>query len=517
MITTEVREKIDKGSKILADAVGATLGPSGRNVLLYRNGSIPHITKDGVTVAQDVHSEDPIEDMVIDILRGAAASTAKDAGDGTTTSTIIAREIVARVFDLMAKRENLNLIELKREMDIETERIAKAIRGMEMKEEELHHICMISSNGDKGMADMVSAVTAQIGASGIVNVGPSFSHKDSWEVVEGLQVDRGWTDRRFLNNPERNMISYHNPLFLLSKDGIDKPATILPALNFAMANRRPLIIISYSVEGIAREAVVMNHINNRNKEFGFAYIESPVTGQWKDDLMDDLGIALGCFPISRTGGTLGEDASADYLGNVLIGSAERVDMYKSHTVIIGPHGVEGKEEHIAELTLQLENTTDPQDIRHLESRLAKLKGNVAQILVGGNSEAEIKERLDRYDDTIHAARAALKDGIVAGGGIALLDAAVSGPEEKTDGAEIVRMACMQPAYCILKNAGKDDIFDQLKTGRPNEWYGYDARNFRLGDMREMGILDPSLVVKAALRNAVSIAGTLITTACIIKK
>jgi chaperonin GroEL len=505
------RERMLAGVNILADAVKVTLGPKGRNVVLDKSFGAPRITKDGVTVAKEIELEDKFENMGAQMLREVASKTNDIAGDGTTTATVLAQSIVQEGHKAVAA--GMNPMDLKRGIDLA---VAEVVAHLQKKatpiktSEEVAQVGTISANGEEEIGKMIAEAMQKVGNEGVITVEEAKTAETELEVVEGMQFDRGYLSPYFVTNPEKMVADLEDPYILLHEKKLSNLQAMLPVLESVVQSSRPLLIIAEDVEGEALATLVVNKLRGGLK---IAAVKAPGFGDRRKAMLEDIAVLTGGSVISEDLGIKLENVTLDMLG-----TAKKVSITKENTTIVDGAGskddISGR---VGQIKGQIEETTSDYDREKLQERLAKLAGGVAVIRVGGATEVEVKEKKDRVDDALNATRAAVEEGIVAGGGTALLRASnalsVKGanPDQEA-GISIVRRALQSPARQIASNAGAEasivagKIFDQK-----SDTYGYNAQSGEYGDMIKMGIVDPVKVVRTALQDAASVAGLLITT------
>ena len=513
---TDARTKMLRGVDMLADAVKVTLGPKGRNVILEKSFGAPRISKDGVTVAKEIELADRFENMGAQMLREVASKTSDEAGDGTTTATVLAQAIVRE--GAKAVTAGMNPMDLKRGIDqavgVVIEEIKKHSRAVST-EAEVAQVGTISANGDTSIGEMISEAMQKVGKEGVITVEEAKGLQTELEVVEGMQFDRGYLSPYFITNAEKMSVELEEPIILLHEKKLSGLQPLLPVLEQIVQAGRPLLIIAEDVEGEALATLVVNKLRGGLK---VAAVKAPGFGDRRKAMLEDIAILTGGQVISEDLGIKLEHVTMDMLGK-----AKRVLISKEETTIVDGAGdkkaIEGR---CTQIRSQIEDTTSDYDREKLQERLAKLAGGVAVIKVGGSTEVEVKEKKDRVDDALHATRAAVEEGVVPGGGVTLLYAAkvLDGLTPVNDdqrvGIDIVRRALATPAKQIVVNAGGDGSIVIGKLLDKAKWeYGYDAQNGKYVDMYEAGIIDPTKVVRTALQDAASVAGLLITTEAMI--
>ena len=508
----DARERIMKGVDILADAVKVTLGPKGRNVVLDKSFGAPRITKDGVTVAKEIELKDKFENMGAQMVREVASKTNDIAGDGTTTATVLAQAIVREGMKSVAA--GMNPMDLKRGIDLATTKVvadlqkrSKNVKGSE----EIAQVGIISANGDREVGEKIAEAMEKVGKEGVITVEEAKGLEFELDVVEGMQFDRGYLSPYFVTNPERMNVELDNPYILIHEKKLSNLQAMLPILESVVQSGRPLLIIAEDIEGEALATLVVNKLRGGLK---VAAVKAPGFGDRRKAMLEDIAILTQGEMISEDLGIKLENVTVGMLGE-----AKRVTIDKDNTVIVDGAGdkkaIKGRVEAIRQ---QIENTSSDYDKEKLQERLAKLAGGVAVIKVGGASEIEVKERKDRVDDALHATRAAVEEGIVPGGGVALLyaTAALKGLEgendDQTRGIDIVRKALYSPVRQIAQNAGHDGAVVSGKLlDAKNDKLGFNAQTDTYEDLVKAGVIDPTKVVRAALQDAASVAGLLITT------
>jgi chaperonin GroEL len=508
----DARERMLRGVDVLANAVKVTLGPKGRNVVLDKSFGAPRITKDGVTVAKEIELADKFENMGAQMLREVASKTSDLAGDGTTTATVLAQAIVREGVKSVAA--GLNPMDLKRGIDLAVEAVVEDVKKRSKKvstNAEIAQVGTIAANGETDIGQKIAEAMQKVGNEGVITVEEAKGLETELDIVEGMQFDRGYLSPYFITNAEKMVCELENPYILLHEKKLTNLQPLLPILEAVVKSGQPLLIVSEDIEGEALATLVVNKLRGGLK---VAAVKAPGFGDRRKAMLEDIAILTGGQLISEDLGIKLENVTLDMLGK-----AKRVRIEKENTVIIDGAGkkkdIEGR---IGQIKAQIEETTSDYDKEKLQERLAKLAGGVAIIRVGGNTEVEVKERKDRVDDAMHATRAAVEEGIVPGGGVALLQATKvlaklkSENEDQRVGIDIVRRALQAPARLIAENAGTDGsivIGKILESNNVN--YGFDAQSGTYVDMVKAGIIDPAKVVRCALQDAASVAGLLITT------
>ncbi len=508
----DARERILKGVDILADAVKVTLGPKGRNVVLEKSFGAPRITKDGVTVAKEIELKDKFENMGAQMLREVASKTNDIAGDGTTTATVLAQAIVREGMKSVAA--GMNPMDLKRGIDLA---VAKVVEDLKSRSKdvtgtaEIAQVGVISANGDKEVGEKIAEAMEKVGKEGVITVEEAKGLEFELDVVEGMQFDRGYLSPYFITNAEKMTVELDNPYILIHEKKLSNLQAMLPILEAVVQSGRPLLIIAEDIEGEALATLVVNKLRGGLK---IAAVKAPGFGDRRKAMLQDIAILTKGEMISEDLGIKLETVTLDMLGQ-----AKRVSIDKDNTTIVDGAGdadtIKGRVEQIR---AQIETTSSDYDKEKLQERLAKLSGGVAVIKVGGASEIEVKERKDRVDDALHATRAAVEEGIVAGGGTALLYAtkAIEGlkgeNDDQTRGVDIVRKALYAPLRQIAQNAGHDGavVSGRLLDGGDSNM-GFNAATDTYEDLVAAGVVDPTKVVRAALQDAASVAGLLVTT------
>ncbi|AWK87745.1 chaperonin GroEL [Azospirillum thermophilum] len=514
--SASAREKMLRGVDILADAVKVTLGPKGRNVVIEKSFGAPRITKDGVSVAKEIELADKFENMGAQMVREVASKTNDLAGDGTTTATVLAQAIVRE--GVKAVAAGMNPMDLKRGIDIAVETVVNDIRGRAKKvttNDEIAQVGTISANGEAEIGKMIAQAMEKVGNEGVITVEEAKSLETELDVVEGMQFDRGYLSPYFITNADKMIADLENPYILLHEKKLSGLQALLPVLEAVVQSGRPLLIVAEDVEGEALATLVVNKLRGGLK---IAAVKAPGFGDRRKAMLEDMAILTGGQVISEDLGIKLENVTLDMLG-----TAKKVVISKENTTIVDGAGSKADiEARCAQIRAQVEETTSDYDREKLQERLAKLAGGVAVIRVGGATEVEVKERKDRVDDAMHATRAAVEEGIVAGGGSALLyatkalDALKPANDEQRVGIDIIRRALQAPVRQIAYNAGTDGSIVVGKLLEQNDAnFGYDAQKGEFTDLVKSGIIDPVKVVRTALQDAASIAGLLITTEAMI--
>ena len=508
----DARDRMLRGVDILANAVKVTLGPKGRNVVLDKSYGAPRISKDGVTVAKEIELSDKFENMGAQMVKEVASKTSDLAGDGTTTATVLAQAIVREGAKAVAA--GMNPMDLKRGIDRAVETVVKDIEKRSKKvstNDEIAQVGTISANNDREIGRMIAEAMQKVGNEGVITVEEAKSLETELDVVEGMQFDRGYISPYFVTNAEKMVAELDDPYILLNEKKLSSLQSLLPLLEAVVQSGKPLLIVSEDVEGEALATLVVNKLRGGLK---VAAVKAPGFGDRRKAMLEDIAILTGGQVISEDLGIKLENVNLDMLGK-----AKRVRIEKENTTVIDGAGAKDDiQGRIAQIRQQIEETTSDYDREKLQERLAKLAGGVAVIRVGGATEVEVKERKDRVDDATHATRAAVEEGVVPGGGVALLYAAKAldglTPENSDQkvGIDIVRRALQAPVRQVAENAGNEGsvvVGKLLDSKDPN--YGFDAQSGEYVDMVKAGIIDPTKVVRLALQNAASVAGLLVTT------
>ncbi|CAN1535087.1 MAG: chaperonin GroEL [Sulfuritalea sp.] len=511
----EVRHKMVAGVNVLANAVKVTLGPKGRNVVLERSFGAPTITKDGVSVAKEIELKDKFENMGAQMVKEVASKTSDIAGDGTTTATVLAQAIIREGMKSVAA--GMNPMDLKRGID---KAVAAAIADLKSQSKpcttskEIAQVGSISANSDSSIGQIIADAMDKVGKEGVITVEDGSGLESELDVVEGMQFDRGYLSPYFINNQERQIALLDNPFVLLHDKKISNIRDLLPTLEQVAKSGRPLLIIAEDVDGEALATLVVNNIRGILKTTA---VKAPGFGDRRKAMLEDIAILTGGTVIAEEVGLKLENVTLENLGQ-----AKRIEVGKENTIIIDGAGVEATiKSRISQIKTQIDEATSDYDREKLQERVAKLAGGVAVIKVGATTEIEMKEKKARVEDALHATRAAVEEGIVAGGGVALIRARAAIAKVKGDnhdqdaGVKIVLRAVEEPLRQIVQNAGVEPsvVVNNVEAGKGN--YGYNAANETYGDMIEMGILDPTKVTRSALQNAASVAGLMLTTDCMV--
>jgi len=512
---TEARAKLKKGVDSLANAVKVTLGPKGRNVVIDKKFGAPTITKDGVTVAKEIELEDAVENMGAQMVKEVASKTSDIAGDGTTTATVLAQSIVSE--GLKNVTAGANPMDIKRGIDKAVIQVLDNLKGLSKevsKKEEISQVGTISANNDSSIGNLISDAMEKVGNEGVITVEEAKSMDTFLETVEGMQFDRGYLSPYFVTNAENMEVELESPMILLHEKKISNMKELLPVLEKVVQAGKSLFIIAEDIEGEALATLVMNKLRG---SFKVAAVKAPGFGDRRKEMLQDIAILTGATVISEDQGYKLENADLSYLGE-----ARTVTVDKDNSTI-----VEGKGDQksvlarVNEIKVQIEKTSSDYDREKLQERLAKLSGGVAVLNIGAATEVEMKEKKARVEDALHATRAAVKEGIVPGGGVALLRSieAINSKNMEADegiGADILKRALEGPIRQIIANAGLEEsvIVNDIKKNKSKS-YGYDARDEKFVDMIKAGIIDPTLVTRTAVQNAASVAGLLLTTEAVI--
>jgi chaperonin GroEL len=509
---SEARNQLVKGIDILADAVISTLGPNGRNVVIANEQGTPQSTKDGVTVAKSITLKDPNQELGVQLVKQAAIKTAEKAGDGTTTSTLLAREMIKGGLNALNNAENA--VQIKRDIDKTVEIVINNLRNKISEdisgEEQLEQIATISSNNDPETGKLISTAIDKVGMEGVVHIEESKTGETYLETVEGMQFDRGFKSPYFVTDNNSMTSVLENPMILILDQKLTQVKDLLPILEAVSSQAKSLLIIAEDIDGEALATLIVNKMRGTMK---VCAVKSPEFGDRRKLVLEDIAITTGGQVFSKEKGMKLDKFSWDWFGE-----ARNITVEKNITTIVdGKGNIEAIESRIDELQKQIEKSQTPFETEKLQERLAKFVGGVAIIHVGGNTETEMKEKKDRVDDALHATKAAIEEGIIPGGGIALLYAS-SGLEVNSTGAAIVKQACAKPFNQILVNAGHEEvsakiIADGMINSGNDGWLGYNIKTENTVDMKEEGIIDPTKVARTALQNAASVAGTVLLTEC----
>ncbi|MGJ4885667.1 MULTISPECIES: chaperonin GroEL [unclassified Bradyrhizobium] len=514
--STDARDRMLRGVDILANAVKVTLGPKGRNVVIEKSFGAPRITKDGVTVAKEIELEDKFENMGAQMVREVASKTADLAGDGTTTATVLAQAIVKEGAKSVAA--GMNPMDLKRGIDLAVDAIVKDLKSHAKKitsNDEIAQVGTISANGDNEIGRFLAEAMQKVGNEGVITVEEAKSLDTELEVVEGMQFDRGYVSPYFVTNSEKMRVELEDPFILIHEKKLSGLQTMLPLLEAVVQSGKPLLIVAEDVEGEALATLVVNKLRGGLK---IAAVKAPGFGDRRKAMLEDIAILTGGTTISEDLGIKLENVTLSMLGR-----AKKVVVDKENTTIVDGAGARKDiEARTQQIRLQIEETTSDYDREKLQERLAKLAGGVAVIRVGGATEVEVKERKDRVDDALHATRAAVEEGILPGGGVALLratkvlDGVKTVNADQKAGVDIVRRAIQVPVRQIVQNAGDDGslVVGKLLEKDTYSW-GFNAATGEYQDLVQAGVIDPAKVVRTALQDAASVASLLITTEALV--
>jgi len=512
---SEAREKMKRGVDTLANAVKVTLGPKGRNVIIDKKFGSPQITKDGVTVAKEIELEDAVENMGAQLVKEVASKTADQAGDGTTTATVLAQSIYTIGSKNVAA--GANPMDLKKGIEKAVDAIVKDLKKQSRPittSNEIAQVATISANNDSEIGKMISSAMDKVGREGVITVEEARGTETEVKTVEGMQFDRGYLSAYFVTNTDKMEVELEKPFILISEKKVSSMKELLPVLEVVAQTGRPLLIISEDVDGEALATLVVNKIRGALK---VAAVKAPGFGDRRKAMLEDIAILTGGTVIAEERGFKLENATVEYLGQ-----ADKIIIDKDNTTIV--NGTGSKDDinnRVNQIKSQIENTTSDYDREKLQERLAKLSGGVAILYIGAATEVEMKEKKDRVDDALHATRAAVEEGIIAGGGVALiraigsLDKLKGENEDQITGINIIRQAVESPLRTIVANAGGEAsvVVNAVRAGKDD--FGYNAREDKYENMIAAGIIDPTKVTRLALENAASIAGLLLTTECVI--
>ncbi|CDZ32565.1 60 kDa chaperonin [Neorhizobium galegae bv. officinalis] len=513
---TDARERMLRGVDILANAVKVTLGPKGRNVVIDKSFGAPRITKDGVSVAKEIELDDKFENMGAQMLREVASKTNDIAGDGTTTATVLAQAIVREGAKAVAS--GMNPMDLKRGIDLAVDAVVKELKANARKisnNSEIAQVGTISANGDAEIGRYLAEAMEKVGNEGVITVEEAKTAETELEVVEGMQFDRGYLSPYFVTNQDKMRVELEDPYILIHEKKLSNLQSMLPVLEAVVQSGKPLVIIAEDVEGEALATLVVNKLRGGLK---IAAVKAPGFGDRRKAMLEDIAILTGGTVISEDLGIKLENVTLNMLGR-----AKKVAIEKENTTIIDGAGSKAEiDGRTTQIRAQIEETTSDYDREKLQERLAKLAGGVAVIRVGGSTEVEVKEKKDRVDDALHATRAAVEEGILPGGGVALLravkalDNLSTANQDQRVGVEIVRRAIEAPVRQIAQNAGAEGSVIVGKLREKSEFsYGWNAQTGEYGDLYAQGVIDPAKVVRAALQDAASVAGLLVTTEAMI--
>jgi chaperonin GroEL len=514
---SEARTKLKRGVDTLADAVKSTLGPKGRNVVIGKKFGSPHVTKDGVSVAKEIELSDPIENLGAQMVKEVASKTADVAGDGTTTATVLAQALVTA--GLKSVAAGANPIDLKRGIDKAVGCVVDELKSMSKEvgsdNDKIKQIATISANNDETIGSLIAEAMKVVGNDGVITVEEAKGTQTEVKTVEGMQFDRGYLSPYFVTNQEKMIAEMDQPCILLVDKKISSMKELLPILEPVVQTGRSLLIIAEDLDGDALATLVVNRIRGALK---IAAVKAPGFGEKRKEMLEDLAALTGGTVISEEKGLTLADATLDHLG-----SAEKVEITKDRTTVINGDGEsDDVRERVRQIRLAIENATSDYEKEKLQERLAKLAGGVAVLYIGAPTETEMKEKKDRVDDALAATRAAVEEGVVPGGGVALircltaLNELKSTNEDENIGIAIVKRAVEEPLRCIVANAGGEgSVVVHFVATASNISYGYNARTDAYGDMIEMGIIDPTKVTRTAIENAASIAAMVLMTECVI--
>jgi chaperonin GroEL len=514
--SSDARDKMLRGVDILANAVKVTLGPKGRNVVIEKAFGAPRITKDGVTVAKEIELKDKFENMGAQMVKEVASKTADAAGDGTTTATVLAQTIVREGCKAVAA--GMNPMDLKRGIDKAVELVVEELGKMSKKiktSDEIAQVGTVSANGEREIGEIIAKAMDKVGKEGVITVEEAKGLETELDVVEGMRFDRGYTSPYFITNADKMTVELSDPYILIHEKKLSSLQPLLPVLEAVVQTSKPLLIIAEDIEGEALATLVVNRLRGGLK---VAAVKAPGFGDRRKAMLEDIAVLTNGQVISEELGIKLENVTLDMLGR-----AKQVTIDKDNTTIVDGAGKKADiNARCEQIRKQIEETTSDYDREKLQERLAKLAGGVAVIRVGGATEVEVKEKKDRVDDALHATRAAVEEGIVPGGGVALVRAGARLGKVDTDnddqrvGVDIVRRALTQPLRQIAENAGEDGAVVAGKVGEAKDTnYGFDAQTHKYVDMIKAGIVDPTKVVRVALQDAASVAGLLITTEAMI--
>ena len=512
---TEARDALKRGVDKLAEAVKVTLGPKGRNVIIDKKFGAPTITKDGVSVAKEIDLKDPVENMGAQLVKEVASKTADDAGDGTTTATVLAQAIFNTGIKNVAA--GANPMDLKRGIDLAITAVVGNLKKQSKKisdTKEISQVATISANNDNEIGKMIAHAMERVGKDGVITVEEAKGTETEVKTVEGMQFDRGYLSPYFVTNTEKMEVEMESPYILIYDKKVSTMKELLPILEAVAQTGKPLVIVAEDVDGEALATLVVNKIRGSLK---IAAVKAPGFGDRRKAMLEDIAILTGGTVISEERGYKLESATIDYLG-----TADKINIDKDNTVIVNGGGTKKNiQARVNQIKQQIDNTTSDYDKEKLQERLAKLAGGVAILYVGAATEVEMKEKKDRIDDALHATRAAVQEGIVAGGGVALiraiksLDKIESENEDQETGINIVRIALESPLRTIVRNAGGEGsiVVQKVKDGKAD--FGYNARTDKYENLFKAGVIDPTKVTRLALENAASVSALLLTTECVI--
>ena len=510
----DIRQKLLNGANKLADAVASTLGPRGQNVILYKRGADPVITKDGVSVARVVELDDDYEQAAVEVLRQAALETEKTSGDGTTTSTVLARAILTAANKHIAA--GASSIDVKRGIDLAVDAICERITEMSQpvsSEEEIRHVATVSANGDEAIGTLIASAVDAAGKDGAITIEESRSLETSMDVTEGFQFEGGYVSPQFVTDERRGVVDYRDCLVLVTDEALDNVEEMLPILEVVARDGRPFVIVAEEIEGQLLAALIINRMRNGMK---IAAIKAPRYGEERRSIIEDLALVTGATLISKDSGIQLKNVKLENLGN-----AKRIETSKHHTTVAdGQTDYDELEKRMELLKAQLEQTESLHEAERIQERITRLSSGVAVIRIGGATEIEVTEKKHRVEDALEAVRSAQEEGIVAGGGTALLKAANNieiepANQDQLRGAQTLVQSCFAPINQILKNAevSSDIVVSSLSHDDHEKNVGFNVRSEKFENLVETGVIDPAKTVKCALRNAASAAGTLLTTNC----
>ena len=515
LFDSNARDRVKKGVDKLANAVKVTLGPKGRNVVIDKKFGAPTVTKDGVSVAKEIELKDAVENMGAQLVKEVASKTADSAGDGTTTATVLAQAIFN--FGIKNVAAGANPMDLKRGIDKAVEAVVAALKQQSKTIEssnEISQVAAISANNDEEIGQMIADAMDKVGKDGVITVEEAKGTETEVKLVEGMQFDRGYLSAYFVTDTEKMIADLESPFILIYDKKISSMKELLPILEAVAQTGKPLVIISEDVEGEALATLVVNKIRGSLR---IAAVKAPGFGDRRKAMLEDIAILTGGTVISEDRGYKLENATLDYLG-----TAEKITIDKDNTTIVNGSGEKADiQARIGQIKSQIENTTSDYDKEKLQERLAKLSGGVAILYIGAATEVEMKEKKDRVDDALHATRAAVQEGVVAGGGVALvraissLDNLETANDDQATGVSIVKIALEAPLRVIVENAGQEGsvVIQKIKDGKDD--FGYNARTDQYENLIKSGVIDPTKVTRLALENAASIASLLLTTECVI--
>lgn len=512
----EAREKLKRGVDALANAVKVTLGPKGRNVVIGKKFGAPHVTKDGVTVAKEIELKDPVENMGAQMVKEVASKTADIAGDGTTTATVLAQAIVTAGLKNVAA--GANPMDLKRGIDKAVTEVVANLRKISKQvgndNSKIEQIATISANNDETIGKLIAEAMKVVGNDGVITVEEAKGTETEVKTVEGMQFDRGYLSPYFVTNAEKMITEMENPLILISEKKISSMKELLPILEPVVQAGKSLLIIAEDVDGEALGTLVVNRLRGSLK---VAAVKAPGFGDRRKAMLEDIAILTGSVVVSEDRGMTLENVTIDMLG-----SAQKVEIDKDNTTIINGKGAKADiQARVGQIRAQIDQTTSDYDREKLQERLAKLAGGVAVLYVGAPTEVEMKEKKDRVDDALSATRAAVEEGIVPGGGVALiraietLDALKGANEDEMTGIQIVKRAAEEPLRQIIANAGGEGAIVVQRVREGKDDFGYNARTDKFEELYKSGVIDPTKVTRIAIENASSIAAMLLTTECVI--